>query len=65
MEYFALVLSGLSLIMSVVIFFSLKGKNKNSLSSDDIDKVCDASSKEINRVSGIITTGIENQNARW
>lgn len=65
MEYLALILSGLSLIMTVIIFFSFKGKNKNSLSSDDIDKIRDASSKEINRVSGIITTGIENQNKHF
>ena len=65
MEYLSLALSGLSLIMTIIIFFSLKRKNQNSLSSDDIDKVRDASSKEISRVSGIITNGIENQNKHF
>ena len=65
MDILAVILSGLSLIMSVIILFSLKGKSNNALSNDDIDKVRDASSKEINKVSGIITTSIENQNKHF
>ncbi len=62
MEILAVILSGLSLVMSVIILVMLRGKGNNALSSDDIDKVRDASSKEISRVSGIITSSIENQN---
>ncbi|MBR2025247.1 MAG: DNA recombination protein RmuC, partial [Clostridia bacterium] len=65
MEILAVILSGLSLIMTIVIFFLLKGKTQNSLTNDDIEKVRDASSKEISKVSGIITTGIENQNKHF
>ena len=65
MEILAVILSGLSLVISIIILVMLKGKGNNALSSDDIDKVRDASSKEISRVSGIITTGIENQNKHF
>ena len=65
MEILAVILSGLSLVISIIILVMLKGKRNNALSSDDIDKVRDASSKEISRVSGIITTGIENQNKHF
>ena len=65
MEILAVILSGLSLVICVIILFSLKGKSNNTLSNDDIEKVRDASSKEINKVSGIITAGIENQNKHF
>ena len=65
MDILAVILSGLSLVISIIILVMLKGKGNNALSSDDIDKVRDASSKEISRVSGIITTGIENQNKHF
>lgn len=65
MEILAVILSGLSLVISVIILFSLKGKSNNALSNDDIDKIRDASSKEISKVSGMITTSIENQNKHF
>lgn len=65
MEILAVVLSALSLIVSCAILVTIKKKESGALSNDDIDRVRDASSKEIGRVSGIITSGIENQNKHF
>lgn len=65
MEILAVILSGLSLVVSILILVMVKGKGSSSLTESDIDKVRDASSKEINKVSGIITNGIENQNKHF
>ncbi len=65
MEVLAVVLSALSLIVSCAILVAIKKKESGALSNDDIDRVRDASSKEIGRVSGIITGSIENQNKHF
>lgn len=65
MEILAVILSALSLIVSCAILVTIKKKESGALSNDDIDRVRDASSKEIGRVSGIITSGIENQNKHF
>ena len=61
MEILAVVLSGLSLIVSVIILLMVKGKGDTSLSSDDIDKIRNTTSREINNVSA----HIENQNKHF
>ena len=65
MEILAVVLSALSLIVSCAILVTIKKKESGALSNDDIDRVRDASSKEISKVSTIITNGIENQNKHF
>lgn len=65
MEILAVILSALSLIVSCAILVTIKKKESGALSNDDIDRVRDASSKEIGKVSGIITSGIENQNKHF
>lgn len=65
MEILAVILSALSLIVSCAILVAIKKKESGALSNDDIDRVRDASSKEIGRVSGIITGSIENQNKHF
>ena len=65
MEALAVILSGLSLVVCVIILFLVKGKGSATLSTDDISRVSDASSKEITRVSGIITQSIEGQNKHF
>ena len=65
MEILAVILSALSLIVSVLILVMIKGKESAPLTENDIDKVRDASSKEISKVSTIITNGIENQNKHF
>jgi len=61
MEILAVVLSGLSLIVSVLILFTLKNKGNASLSQEDVDKIRDTTSREINNVS----VYIENQNKHF
>ena len=61
MEILAVILSGLSLIVSVLILFTLKNKGNASLSGDDVDKIRDTTSREINNVS----VYIENQNKHF
>ena len=65
MEILAVILSALSLVVSVLILVMIKGKESAPLTENDIDKVRDASSKEISKVSTIITNGIENQNKHF
>lgn len=65
MEILAVILSGLSLAVSVAILFIVKNKGNATLPQGDIDKISDASSREINKVSGIITSSIENQNKHF
>ena len=61
MEILAVILSGLSLIVSVLILFTLKNKGNASLSQEDVDKIRDTTSREINNVS----VYIENQNKHF
>lgn len=65
MEILAVILSGLAFAVSILILYKLNGKENASLSQNDIEKVSDASSKEINKVSSIITNGIETQNKHF
>ncbi len=65
MEILAVILSGLALLVSIIILFTVKRKDSITLSQSDFDKISEASSKEINKVSGIITSGIENQNKHF
>lgn len=61
MEILAVILSGLSLIVSVLILFTLKNKGNASLSQEDVEKIRDTTSREINNVS----VYIENQNKHF
>lgn len=61
MEILAVILSGLSLIVSIIILVMIKNKGDASLSGDDIDKIRDTTAREINNVS----TYIENQNKHF
>ena len=61
MEILAVILSALSLIVSVIILLMVKNKGSASLSGEDVDKIRDAASREINNVS----TYIEQQNKHF
>lgn len=61
MEILAVVLSGLSLVVSIIILLMMKNKGSASLSINDIDKIRDTTAREINNVS----TYIENQNKHF
>ncbi len=65
MEILAVILSGLSLIVSIIILIMIKSSSNSALTDNDVDRVRDASSKEISKVSTIITNGIENQNKHF
>ncbi len=65
MEILAVILSGLSLAVSVAILLVVKNKGNSSISQNDIDVIRNATSGEINKVSGIITQGIETQNKHF
>ncbi len=61
MEILAVILSGLSLVLSVIILLMVKNKGNASLTGDDIDKIRDTTSREIKNVS----VYIENQNKHF
>lgn len=61
MEILAVILSGLSLVVSVIILFLVKSKGSTSLSENDVNKIRDTTAREINNVSSYI----ENQNKHF
>lgn len=65
MEILAVILSGLSLVLSAVILIVVLRRKDASVTKDDLSKIKEDTATEISKMSELIKSGIEGENRRF